>query len=271
MKVAILGAGPAGMLAALAVERNGYQPVIYSATRLRSELNDDMYLEELPPGILGTDGYTPDQVVEYIREGTARQYAKKLYGDEDAIVSWEDVRWGEHGIWWLQDVYDKLFDRFLGNIVEFEFKDGLDVAAVAAKHNFTMTTLPGKIACVNPDHSFTSRTVWLVRYQSPHYDPIRDRQELVYNGQEGPRWYRYSSLRGWKTWEYSFDPSEVHGEIGDDPVIVKGMKLLNNSCTCNPRVHRVGRWAQWRRGVRNHHPFQQATSILASEGLGRRH
>jgi hypothetical protein len=49
----------------------------------------------------------------------------------------------------------------------------------------------------------------------------------------------------------------------------EGKKLISNTCDCHPRIHRVGRWGQWQRGVLNHHPFEQTQALLASVGLGK--
>lgn len=266
MKVAIIGAGPAGLMAAYACERNGLEPVIYSSSALVSIVNRDMFLQRSLPGF----PTEPDAYIHYSRDGSARGYARKVYGSADAKTSWDDISWGRGKIWWLREVYHQLWDRFSG-CIEHRKLGATQIVDLSGNFPLTISTIPAQRLCLDfEDHLFASTQTWLVR--APYISSDHGTFEMTYNGcdQEYCGWFRYSRLRDWYTWEYARDPYENFAhELGPEPIIVGGEKMLYTTCTCLPNVYRVGRWARWQRGVLMHHAFDETTSILAALGLGK--
>ena len=265
MKVAVLGAGPTAMMAALAVERQGHTPVIFARERIKSEVNEDMYLQRPLPDVPGVEAGHPDSVIQYIRRGTSEGYAEKCYGYASAPVSWDRIQWGFGDAWWLEDIYDKLFDRFVGNIME-HFIDPLSIGLITRNYAMTLSTLPAPMLC--PNHcTFSFVPTTLVRVRNPNWSPQLSRNEMIYNGMPDGGWFRCSRLRGWITFEYAGEPPE--DEVPAGAVVLRGKKFTGNSCSCNPTVARIGRWAQWERGILNHHAYEQTLGVLASAGLGK--
>ena len=267
MSVAVLGAGPVGLMAAWAAERNGHEVIVYSNSPSPSKVNPDMYLQRPLPDLPGHDPGQPDAVVEYIQWGTKEGYALRCYGDPKAPVSWDEIKWGYGDAWWLDDVYALLWEHFVDRI-RLHDASYLSLGEVQRAHSLVMSTLPAPVLC-GGGHLFSHIDTVLVRSKQSAEYTTRDRNEMVYNGDltYQSKWFRHSRLRGWRTFEYAgFVPAE---ELGMNPILLPGKKLTGNNCTCNPRIERVGRWAQWERGVLNHHAFEQATAILASYGLGK--
>lgn len=262
-KVAILGAGPTGLMAAWAVLRNGHEPVIYSRDIQPPSVNEDMFLYRSLPGV--PDG-APFRL-EIFQFGNRDGYARKVYGGTDVETSWEQLGPNPSVIaWWLKPTYEMLWEYFRGDLIP------LDANYHAAKlltheHPLVISTLPAPAICGNPRHLFVDIQTWLARYKDPDWDQWRSPNQMIYNGDEESQWFRFTSLNGWRTWEYAVVPPA--SEVSDDTPIFPGKKFLSNTCDCLPNVFRVGRYAQWRRGVLNHHAFEQATSILASYGLGK--
>jgi hypothetical protein len=267
VKAAILGAGPAGLMAALAAERNGLEPVIFAKERVPSLVHDDMFLQRPLPDVEGLDPGQPDAVIDYVQRGTSEGYAEKCYGYPSAPVSWDHIRWGFGDAWWLKDIYETLWERYVGNVVEQEL-DPLSAALISQEHVITLSTVPATVIC-NGEHSFSSVPTWLVRSLNYHWDHQRSRNRMVYNGENvpGESWFRASWLRAWTTFEYAGEPPVE--ELGPNPAIIRGLKFTGNSCKCNPAIARVGRWAMWQRGVLNHHAYEQTIGFLASAGLGK--
>lgn len=266
MRVAILGAGPAGMMAAHACARNGLEVDIFSADRQPSQINADMFLQRPLPGV-HEDLMIPDDKVEYVQVGDSLGYASKCYGDPLAPVSWDTIEWGSGSLWWLRPAYDALWQAY-GPHVHARLVGPVEAAAITTAYPVVLSTVPAPSICGDSRHTFGAIPTWLVR-DGREYDP-REGNVMVYNGDEQPSWFRHSRLRGVRTWEYALDPQIAFpNEISDDPVVLMGKKFTGNTCDCHPTIHRIGRWAQWQRGVLNHHAFEQATAILASVGLGK--
>lgn len=254
-EVAIIGCGPAGLMAALAVERNGHRPHIFSIKH-KSVVHDDMFLQKPLPG-----HHTPVSRINYLGLGTREGYAAKLYDDPQAPVSWDTVKWGVQDAWWLAPIYDLLWDRFKSRIRPGAV-DGTVATVLTGDFPLVISTIPAIQLCQRMnEHLFVSKPVWLARSRSDHLGL----GELVYNGDPESKWYRYSFLNGWNCWEFADLPLSADAPGTE---IFPGAKLISNTCDCHPRVHRVGRWAQYQRGILNHHAFEQTTSILATEGLG---
>ena len=95
--------------------------------------------------------------------------------------------------------------------------------------------------CTRPDiHRFHFQDIWIERMVG-----VGNRNIMHYNGwtpdgkygEKGPPWYRFSQIRGLRSWEYS-EP------IGGKDV-VKGFKPIETGCDCWPKILKVGRFGAW--------------------------
>jgi hypothetical protein len=107
-EVAILGCGPAGLMAAHAVTMNGDVPYLL-AVKQKSVMFGAMYLHR---SIYGITELMPEGVIEICKYGTSAGYAEKVYGYKDAPVSFNKFQEGKHPTWDLRKAYDRLWTLY---------------------------------------------------------------------------------------------------------------------------------------------------------------
>lgn len=240
--ITILGCGPAGLLAAHAVEQAGLEPVIFSK-KVKSEIPGSQYFHEPVPGV--TDVY-PENTVQYIRMGTAEGYAKKVYGDPARPCGWEHYM-NMYPSWHVPKAYDRLWDRFESRVKDITITEE-DLEALVAPDNPIITTLPAWTICLKRDegHVFEGPPYWIKPLPVPPLDAGRD--IFIYNGLEQDFWYRWSII-GDRCAVESTTPMEG---------AIQGIKAVTTNCDCWPTVTRAGRWAQWKHGVLLNHAYRDA-------------
>lgn len=253
--VAILGAGPSGLLAAHAVELTGKTAAIFSSSDggpmprpKRSEIGAATYLHAAIPDLTSAE---PDDMIKFIKLGTGSGYALKVYGDRLHPSSWALFEEGSYPAWSLQAVYDELWDRFSDRIVP------MDVGPEEADEflddfGMVISSIPAPTLC-DGSHSFPSRTIWVTdeAISDCHHqgDPV-----IVYDGRAGALGDRYRSslIFGKASTEYA---REVPGSR-------QGIKVLPSQCDCRPEIVRVGRWGEWKPGVLTHHAFEKTWGLM---------
>jgi hypothetical protein len=245
--VAILGCGPAGLLVAHAVQRAGYEPIIFSRKE-KSVIPGSQYLHAAIPDL--TPVY-PEGTVQYIRLGTAGGYALKVYGDEDRETGWDNY-YQLYKSWNVLRAYDRLWSRYENEIIDVELYPEF-VRTISQMHDLTVSTVPAPVLCANKEHEFKAVRFWIRTLPTPPHDQEHD--VVVYNGLLSDPWYRWSILSGVCSIEYTRNPAH----LGDS---IEGKKVISNTCGCWPTIHRCGRWAEWRHGVLLNDAFDKATRIL---------
>lgn len=261
--IAIIGAGPAGMLAAHACVRNGYVPVIYSNTKQPSVIQPDMFLQRAIPGL--HEDAAADAMLRYVPRGDAGTYRRKVYGTDRGPTSWSSVHWGQQPLWWLAGAYAHLWSWYSAAMVDLEVtRHSVDMIVDAFP--LVISAMPSETLCQRPEvHTFEKQVVFYVK--RPARKPVDPGLNvMIYNGTDDTPWHKYTRLAGLETWEYRTENRDHHSV---DASYYVGVKAVSNNCDCHPDLHRVGRWAQWQHGVLNHHAFEQTNSILASAGLAK--
>lgn len=242
MKVAILGCGPAGLMAAHAVALHGHEPIIFSK-KVPSSIGGAQYLHCPIPRITGDQ---PDGLVNFIKYGNEQGYAKKVYDDPYAVTSWYDYEEGMHPVWNLRKAYEKLWKKYEDKITDVKLH--YEQASLLCKDfSLVMNTVPLNHLC-GDDHHFDYQDVWIV------YGQLGDRGEnrIVYDGTQDFPWYRWSYIFGWTGIEYS---QKVR-----DGVHIR--KPLVNVCDCLPGMVRLGRYGAWQKGILTHHAYEGAVNAL---------
>lgn len=244
-EVAILGCGPAGLLAALAVHQAGHEPVIYSK-KAKSIMPGAIFLHEPIPELTRP---TPDDYVEFTKLGTREGYAAKVYGEENAPCSWDLFPEGRHGVWSMGRAYDLLWNVYNKSIVHQHAHAGF-LDAVSVRHELVLSTIPATALCETHQHNFESA---LIRIWTC---PADDRSNWIeYNGDPDTPHYRASSLFGTRSIEFgSRAPRDA----------MKGSKPLVTDCDCRPEIHRLGRFGQWKKGVLVHHAYAEAARLVSA-------
>lgn len=241
--VAILGAGPAGLIVAHAVEQAGHVPRIYSRP-FKSELPGSLHIRKPIPGL--TSDY-PDATVHIMRMGYAEDYAHKVYGSPEHVSGWANY-FSIEGSWNAQRIYDRLWEHFHEWISGWELDDD-ELFAIVSDHDLVISTLPQNLLC-RVGHAFRGTPYWIKSLPTPEEDATRE--VIIYNGLPEDHWYRYSILGG-KTAIESTRRMEGANE---------GIKVLDTDCDCNRSIVRAGRWAAWRHGVLLHDAYHTAVKAM---------
>jgi hypothetical protein len=263
MRVAVLGAGPAGLMAAHAVQLAGHTPHIFSR-KVRSPIGGAKYLHQAIPGVTAEE---PDGQVMYVKLGTPKHYARKVYGDANAHTSWQVFPEGNHMIWSLRDAYRKLCTMYWDQVRENEIT-AEDILFLRKDYDVVMSTIPASRLCVAPGkHEFSSQAVFLERRDEQLMD-----NTIIYNGRPTESWYRSSCIfgEGWVEYRAGLEPATagVSVRMGREhvgrqtPKWVRGNKPLHTDCTCHPDVVRLGRFGRWKKGVLTSDAFEDAMGAM---------
>lgn len=248
MNVAILGCGPAGLIAAHAAEQLGHNIDIVSK-KAKSFIPGSQHLQAAIPGL--TPHY-PEYTVEFVRLGTAEGYARKVYGDPTHPCGWEAYR-GLHPSWSVYNAYDILWERYEGRVEDSQINAEI-VSILSSEYDRVVTTLPQPAICTHiGQHWFEGVPYYIKPLEIPPDD--HNREVVVWNGLDGDHWYRWSIL-GERCSIESTKPMDG---------ALEGRKAIYNNCDCHSEVIRVGRWAKWRHGVLLHHVYTDVIEKLKEE------
>lgn len=248
--VGVLGCGPAGMLAAHAVDKMGYEPVIFSLHAEKSPMPGAIYLHEPIEGICSDE---PDDFITVNKIGKREVYAQKVYGTPDARTSWDAYEDGEkRPAWSMKRAYDGLWQLYGDRIVPMDISAD-KVEELESEFPFLISTIPAPILCTE-DHVFPSVPILINAGDGQTViNPT-----IVYNGSEAISWYRASYLFGSVAFEFGARAQSL------PPDCVEGKKPLGNTCDCFPDVMRAGRFGKWERGVLVHHVFDEVRAGLTT-------
>lgn len=253
-RVAVLGCGPAGLLAAHAVALAGHEPMIISEAARKSEIPGAVYLHKPIPEVTTA---VPDATVRFVKLGSREGYAKKVYGSRFAPCSWDKFDEGEYPAWSLAKAYNTLWDRYMHLIAE-QTVGPADVEVLSEAFPLVVSTIPATALCANPDHEFRSKTVWFQSGARPEVlnyseeEGARECNVIIYDGRPGRQHYRTSHLFGDGSTEYASLPA-----LPRPNTVKSGFKPLGTDCDCFPEVLRAGRFGTWQAGVLSHHAFER--------------
>lgn len=253
MDVAILGCGPAGMMAAHAATVEGHEVFIYSRKE-KSKLGGAQYLHAPIEGI--TDP-SPEIGIRYIKFGDGETYAKKVYGSLETSSSFDRSEIGWHDAWSLTSAYDRLWGIYEGMITDHQL-DFKTVQDLGKNYPLVISSVPAPAIC-GQRHQFSRQGIYLVP------GSLAAGNTVIYSGRRSEPWYRCSNIGGEKWTEYS--TASVNrdrlNEMGWENVdIRKGFKPLAHDCDCHPHLLRVGRFGTWKRGVLTHHAWNDTLRAL---------
>lgn len=244
-QAAVIGCGPAGLLAAHALALADIQPVIFAVKAEPSPNARGVYLHRSIPEVTSRE---PDGVVRFRRIGWRAGYAAKVYGDPNARTSWERFN-GQFPAWSVEPAYKRLWREYGSEVREQEVTPNV-MADIVREFELVVMTAPLWSICYGPGHTFEGRDIWVKDGASVGVGL----NEMVYMGDMNVPWYRSSDLFGRRSTEYAH---EVEGAV-------KGEKVLPTTCTCWSDVLRAGRWGEWKPGVLLHHAFERVEQRVRS-------
>jgi hypothetical protein len=251
--VAILGCGPAGLLAAhAAIQRDHYVRIF--SKKIKSSFFGAMYLHRPIPALHNTT--VPEVVIKIEKYGTKKGYAEKVYGDPNAPVSWDKFGEGLTDAWSLSDAYEKLWARYEDRIVDTDVSHET-LQPLGINYDMIFSTLPAPILCHDRRHHFDKQEMWVIHGK----DQWDAQGRMVYNGRESEDWYRYSSINGHHSWEFSHFPVEAE-KMKQGLSLVVGFKPTRTNCDCYPTIHRLGRFGRWDKHVLTHHAYEEVAGVL---------
>lgn len=250
MKAAVLGCGPAGLIAAHALHAEGADSVrIFSKIHRKSEMYGAQYLHAPIDGVT----HKPPVTVDYRLSGSVTGYREKVYGPRwSGAVSAGDLE-GTHLGWDIRDTYNELWSLYGAEVETYEITP-TSLAHLAVQFDMVVSTVPAKALCSEPQHRWLAQTVWAAG-DAPERgvmipSPLRPaRNTVLCSGRPEDGWYRASNVFGQVTVEWP-----LHGRNNIAPMesAVVVTKPLSTDCDCFPAVVRAGRYGTWTKGVLSH-------------------
>lgn len=247
--VAVLGAGPAGLIAAHQAALLGYPVAVLTAAGPSgrpepSKLGGAQFLHEPVPIV--NDNMEPT-MVSYHLEGSVEGYSRKVYGGDlppgvAVPVSMTNLYDGmQQPAWNLVETYRRLWD-LLEPCIQVQEVTSEYLAKTIAEERFhtIFNSVPAPALCV-AGHQFGSQNVTIAN--ECIIDSLPD-NVIFYSGDKDRSWYRCSRLWGVGGTEW--------GDGVRPPLkgLVSVTKPLRTNCTCwLGDVVRVGRFGTWTKGI----------------------
>lgn len=259
MRIAILGCGPAGLMAAHAAVLEGHEVDIISKRR-KSEMYGAQYLHRPIPG-------TPEVsngIVTYDLHGHPEGYRLKVYGHEfGGTVSPEEFG-VPHDAWDIRATYAFLWDVHFARIKPAEWNlqnTQVLTEQIVVHYDMVFNSMPRPVLCYQPlSHRFAAKKIWAVG-DAPErgiFVPFKVKpMAVICNGWPDTGWYRASNIFGYGTVEWALPKKPpVSGAS-------QVTKPLSTDCNCWPTIKHVGRYGQWKKGVLSHSAFFDTREMLS--------
>lgn len=259
MRIAVVGSGPAGLLAAHEAFRHTDQVDIFSLGE-KSMLYGAQYLHAPIDGITAAE---PEVHVDYKLKGTVLGYRTKVYGSNwEGRVSPDEYGSEEsHPAWDIRRAYSTLWRLYSSMVQQAHVKPNW-LRLNSHSYDVILYSAPAMRICDNTgDHSFEWQSVYamgdapdLKRYAPSYGCPDNT---ILCSGLAEDEWYRVSSVLGYVTAEYP-----VRGKV-PPPGAVAVRKPLRHNCTCFPEVVRIGRYGAWKKGYLVHEVQDHVRKVLS--------
>lgn len=269
-RVYVLGAGPAGMLAAHAAMTKGYKDVtVYSKPDLsgkvaKSDLYGCQYLHQAVPYLgLPQSG----ERVRYMLDGPVDGYRRKVYGDNwsGSVSPDEYGPEADHRAWDIREAYDRLWSLYEVLTKPLNIDATVRKAMYEDEGAIVLSTIPAPAVCRDMEnHKFPSQQVWAMGTTGLYHAALRalpykaPGMTVQCNGWRDVAWYRAATVFGYSTLEW---PGGRKPPISG---IVAVSKPLSTDCTCweSKRSVRLGRYGKWTKGVLVHTAYAEAKKAL---------
>lgn len=266
--VAILGCGPSGLMVAHAAAMNKWNFRIFSKKQ-ESRLYGAQYLHAAIPGL---DGGLPE-TVNYLLEGTAEQYRRKVYGEVwDGTVSPEDFL-ETHYAWNLRSAYRQLWCRYRSEIADMTIPPTLvDTLGKEMypwhKWDLVISTIP-RTVWDNDNSHFERINIWaLGDTEMPRVEPPYRPEAftVMCDGRPATPWYRVSNIFGYCTveWPQWWKSESVMPPVPGASLVAKPLRYTGSAA--QEFIH-LGRYAQWTKGVLTSDVFFDAMKVFADDSI----
>jgi len=261
--VAILGCGPAGLMAAHAANMMGWSLSIYSK-KVKSTLHGAQYLHKPIPKI-DTGG---PNLVSYKLRGTPEEYRSKVYGEGwDGTVSPEDLA-ENHPAWDLRQAYDWLWKQFEPWIVDCDIKPMPYISPnlwnAMHKSDLVISTVPRKVWAQEGD-LFESTKIWALGDGDPDGGLASQHDfTVICDGTPICNWYRSAKIFGHSTLEWPY--RELWRKPPAPGAVIVEKPLRCSSVGAGDFIH-MGRYGAWEKGILTSDVYYQAMKVFAIDAI----
>lgn len=256
MRVAILGAGPAGLFAAHAVAER-WRPHIFSYGG-KSRLYGAQYLHAPIPG-LTKEG--PERINYFLR-GTVAEYRIRVYGPHRKVTVSPEVMAGHGDGWDIRSTYDVAWDMYSKYVAHCVVTPEWLKEAIQ-EFDLVISTVPARAICDNIYHRFISQRVWAIGdapdlgVECPPVDTGSN--TVICNGMKAPAWYRAAEIFGYRTVEWPLSTQTKH--VPQKATLIR--KPIATDCDCwGNKVLRLGRFGAWNKNALSHTAFYSVKEHL---------
>jgi hypothetical protein len=262
MKIAVLGAGPSGMMAAHASSQYGHYVDILDWNPSQSRRNSGVYFlhddcdlaldsHSFHQRVLGIGGMTYNDI--------GQAYGEKVYGKRvgkvsvlSAIVE-KEVRGYSAG-----QAINRLWDLYGNQIQNREIRRGMyDVEDLLGVYDKVISTIPAYV--LFPEKEFDSVATWIkvgIAPPSEHF--------IFYNLNPHCPWYRCSGMFGVFVQEYGFDfsPPENWDDTQYQYRVVQ--KVIGEGIVSPfKNLLLTGRYGAWNKRILTHNVYEEVLDWLS--------
>jgi len=262
MKVAVLGAGPAGLLASWAVIDAGHELTTFEKSPrkpdgltagvyyLHSDCNLPLRRREVD--VIGSGGTTEEERRE--------NYRRKVYGEQTVPVSIPGHRQTDIAYDGMQALA-LCWDVVHPFIVHEKLRHWIDVVGLSKNYDLVVNTVP--LNALLPDIEWRYEQATIYRGVAPP-----DESYMLYQASPAVPWYRASAMFGVFTMEYAMTyrdesmrlPPKEEGQY----VRVKKVIDTPESMPVLPdNVMLTGRFGAWSKSNLSHHAYEHVMRRLS--------
>ena len=262
-EIAILGAGPAGMMAAHAVSQAGFQPVIYDRNPDKTRrnagvfiLHDDCGLAlksiEVDQRILGAEIYRREANKLFL---TCKAYNSKVYPKEKpkptSVSIMDAMKHPRLSVFNVAEALDHLWNMYGKYVKPLEISGFADVFSLGSVYKRVVSTIPMPI--LFPDIEYFSTDAFVYVSEAPPEDSF-----IYYNVGSAINWYRCSAVYGVFTAEYANEQAALQ-----DGHTIDKLKKVQKVIDCDrkdqlpeiPWLTLTGRYGAWDKTCLTHHVY----------------
>lgn len=275
-RVGILGCGPAGLAAAHAAARMGYEPIVFSR-KVKSTLYGSQYLHQPIPGITQSGAVN---VTYRLDGGSYEDYQRKVYGrtvppssEPDQENEFAQTGRVTRHAWDIRQTYDDLWDRYSPYVQDLEFGRFRDTSYVLhgmGRMVKVYSTIPRPLLCLYPHtHRFHYAEAWaageapdlgIVLLRDDPGAPTFYPYHIVFHAGPDVPYYRSHNVFGHRTIEWPY----AHGKPADYPTASVVKKPLGTDCDCWPQITKLGRYGAWDKSQLVNHAYSRVVADLTA-------
>lgn len=259
MKIAILGAGPSGMMAAHAASQCGHYVDIFDADPDRSRRNSGVYFlhddcdllldrVEIKQIVLGAKGRSPEQISDL--------YSLKVYGTSSISKKVSVLQARDTPIvvgYNSQQAITRLWDLYGKQVKTLKIENLNHALSLFETYEKVISTIPARI--LYPGKEYRSVGTWIKVGTAP-----ADEAFLFYNINPHCKWYRCSAMFGTFIQEYGigFNPEPRPGYDYKQVIKVIGDGIRSDV----DNLFLTGRYGAWNKKMLTHDAYYETLKWL---------